>query len=300
VRPRLGLDWQIAKELLSYGKRASATSIIGFVLTALDQLIVGYLLGSAQLGLYVMALNLASVPALALTEISYRVAFPALAHLHDDAPARRRLLLDISTAVGALAVPIFIVIMICAPPFVRGVLGERWSGAVLTLQILAVYGFQRCVYGPFNALFKAMGRPGTEAAYALLKLALGAPVMVWAAFTYGIVGVAWAQVLTSALLMVPPARTVARLADVPTRDMVSLYLPQVLGIGLALAVIPFLPPLLDGLPVSQALPTSLAIATLTVALYVAIFAAASPRFVALLRVGGHFVWRPRRQSQAQA
>ncbi len=181
VRLRLTVDWQIARELLAYGKHASASSLIGFVLAALDQLIVGYVLGAAQLGLYVMAFNLASLPATALNEISYRVAFPALAQVRDDAPARRRLLQDLSIAVGALAVPIFIGIMICAPAFVNGVIGERWSGAIPVLQILALYGFQRCVYGPFNALFKATGRPGIEAGYALLKLVISAPLMVWAA-----------------------------------------------------------------------------------------------------------------------
>src|SRR5262249_22066423 len=124
--------------------------------------------------------------------------------------------------------------------------------------------------------------------------------MVWAALNYGIVGVAWAQVLTSVLVMVPPARTVARLADVPTRDMVKLYLPQVVGIGLALAVMALMPSLLTGVPVSRALPLAMVLATLTVALYLALFAAASPRLLALLRLGGHLVWRPRRQSQAQA
>ncbi|MHA1334053.1 MAG: oligosaccharide flippase family protein, partial [Candidatus Odinarchaeia archaeon] len=75
-RPKLKLNLSKAKELFSFGKWFLISTVIVFLLTQGDDILVGKLLGIAALGLYQMAYNLSNIPATEITHVVSEVTFP--------------------------------------------------------------------------------------------------------------------------------------------------------------------------------------------------------------------------------
>jgi len=74
-RPRLEFDWHIAKELIHFGKFIFGASLIWFLVGNLDRAIIGRLLGTAMLGYYALAFNIANLTSTHLTRLISQVMF---------------------------------------------------------------------------------------------------------------------------------------------------------------------------------------------------------------------------------
>jgi lipopolysaccharide exporter len=85
---------------------------------------------------------------------------------------------------------------------VPAVFGPQWAASVAPLVGLSLYAACRAVGGGATEIYKAMGRPGLTVWLSLIRLVVLAPTLYVAARLWGIVGVAWAQVLTSLLFAV--------------------------------------------------------------------------------------------------
>ncbi|MBI2321244.1 MAG: lipopolysaccharide biosynthesis protein [Chloroflexi bacterium] len=207
-----------AAELLRYGRHVSLAAVIGFALMNVDYLIVGSALGSLALGLYTMAFVLAGLPSTAISQVVATVAFPAYTQLRNDSAAMMRMFAEVFTLVCALAIPAGLAMFALAPAFVPLLLGEKWVGIVVPLQVLVAFGVLRAVEYSFAPLFKAVGRPDVSWRLSLLRLAVLAPLLVLAV-PQGLVAVAMAQVAVAALFVPINGVVLARLVGMPVRRL---------------------------------------------------------------------------------
>jgi PST family polysaccharide transporter len=158
VRPLPALHWPIAVELLKYGKHIAFQSILGFMTSNLDYLVIGYLLGAHALGLYTMAYMVANVVP-TFSQVAISVMFPALSRLRDDRAALDAMLTDAHRILWAVTLPAAILLFIGAPAFVSVVLGERWAESALPLRILSAAACLHSVVQVYGPASKAAGRP---------------------------------------------------------------------------------------------------------------------------------------------
>lgn len=209
-RPGKGLSRRHFRDLFAFGVNVAGTRLLNFVNTRLDDLLIGFFLGSVALGYYSVAYNgLRALTAL-ITSVTAQVALPLFSRLQSDVERLRRSFHQAVryTAVGAF--PVFLGVAAVAPVAVPTIFGEQWSPSVPVMQVLCFIGVLHSV-GYFNAsLIVALGRPGWRLALNAVNAA-GNAVAFFIAVRWGIVAVAFAYVLRGYLFSPLPLWAVDRL-----------------------------------------------------------------------------------------
>jgi O-antigen/teichoic acid export membrane protein len=181
-----------------------------------DNLLVGRFLGAAPLGLYGLAYNVMLVPFSRLAAPLQQVFFPAFSRMQEDRERMAAAWIRVSRLVGSLSIPALVGLVIVAPDFVAVVLGEKWSGAVPVIQILAWAGMLQSLQTLNGEILMALDRAHVLFRFTVLWFfaTIGAVVL---GLQWGIEGVA--ACYTIAIVLVEPlnAHLTARALGIPTR-----------------------------------------------------------------------------------
>ncbi|MCC6176369.1 MAG: lipopolysaccharide biosynthesis protein [Chloroflexi bacterium] len=294
VRPRPEFRWSVAADLLSYGGHVSFNSMIGVIASNVDYFIIGSLLGAAQLGLYTLAFVFAGLPSLVSNEVLAKTTFPAYSRLKQDREGLIGLFSNVMTLACCFAIPAGIALYILAPAWLPRVLGQKWAGAVESLQLLTAYGVLRSIVFTFPPVFKSVGRPDVVWKLNLARLLILAPIMWWAV-SFGIAGVAASQAAIYAVFVPINGYYVARTVGLPLSQFFRLIVPQAAAGFVAIALVMALNGVPEGQRLLSTLTGSLVIAILVTTLFFAIVARFNSRAVDLARAGiaeiaGHSRW----------
>ena len=130
---------------MRFGSWVTLDRIIWFGYTNVDVAIAGRALGDALVGVYTVALSLASMPIDKVMSIVNEISFSAFSRMQGDRDRIRYGMLRSLESVSLLAFPTFFGMAMVAPELIETVLGPKWTGAILPLQIL-------CIAFPFRAL----------------------------------------------------------------------------------------------------------------------------------------------------
>lgn len=178
--------------ILRFGGHLTASQLLGFFYKQADVVIAGKWLGKEALGVYSVALDLASLPNDRISGLINQVAFPAFSRMQSDVGAIGQKLLYGVRVLSLGAFPILWGISSVAPEIVAVILGPKWGDAAVPLQVLALAMPLRMI-GHFlpNATL-GIGRSDITFRNALLG-ALLMPVAFLIAVNWGIIGlsVAW-------------------------------------------------------------------------------------------------------------
>ena len=191
-RPVMRFDRTIAWELFKYGRFITGLTIILFVTSEIDNLVVGKVLGLQELGLYSMAFTLANLPATHIAKIASSVIFPAYSSLQGDVSRIRRAYVIVLRLVAGTSFPAAAGIAVLAPDILRIVYGPRWVGGADALRILAVFGAARSVGMLGGYLYNAIGKPNISFYMSAIKLAVILAIIYPLTARYGLVGAALA------------------------------------------------------------------------------------------------------------
>lgn len=189
-RPGLGFDGSLAKEMLNYGKWLTGANILQFLLSEGDDIVVGWLLTAASLGLYQVAYRIAKAPATEITQIISRVMFPAFSKLQDNERELRSAFYRAVQITSFVAFPVGVGIITVAPAFVEAFLGPDWMKMVPAMQLIAIYGLIVSVTSNFGSIWKAVGRPDYMTKIGVIRLVVLGAIIVPLTKTYGITGTA--------------------------------------------------------------------------------------------------------------
>jgi PST family polysaccharide transporter len=238
-RPDVAL-WRTSRSdvrrVMGYGVPVAGSSMLQRAIYDIDYLIIGRLLGVSALGYYTLAFRLPELLILNVFFVLSTVAFPLYSKVRGDPEALRRgyfLAVRLFSLYGLCA---GVGLAVVAPVLVPVVFGRAWEGAVAPLVALALYAACRSVAGGANDIYKATGRPGVAVLLAVARLLVLVPVLVTAAQIWGIVGVAYAQLLTSAVFVVVMQGVAIRMLRARWSDALRAMSPSFVAAG-AVAVV---------------------------------------------------------------
>ncbi len=242
VGVRIPLRWDAVhvRETLAWVGVVGPAAVLGVLLLNIDYVVVTRALGEDATGLYSYAYRFAFVPYIMIAVVLSGVAFPVYSRLVERpgaegrpgaalAPAFTRVIHGLLAATGGL----YLLLALLAPQIV--VIDPRWEPSAAVLRVLCVYGLLLgLILAGYDAL-RAAGRPGVylraQAAHVVLLLA-SSILLVHRA---GIVGVAWAQVLTAGLVAAGVTMELVR-TGVMTRGLARTLLGPVGAAAVTLAV----------------------------------------------------------------
>lgn len=190
-----------------------------------DFLVAGRVLGKAALGLYEFGWNLANLPVEKITALIGEVTSTIFAAVQRDPAALRRYLLRITEGIALVTFPATWGIALVAPDFVVLVLGEKWRGAIVPLQILAVSTGLRSITPLLAQVLNAVGLAGANMGYGLLCAGVLVPAFYGAAKAWGTAGLAMAWLIVYPLLVLPAAYRALKAIHLSAREYLASLWP---------------------------------------------------------------------------
>ena len=203
ARPWPGWDPETARRLLRLGLPPALTSLLLLAIVNVDSVVVSRVLGVGALGFYVLAFNIANWPWTLLSMSIRQVALPAFSRLAGDRAGLEDAFSHSLTLAAGVSVLCGILLAALAGPLVGVLYGNEWLAAAAALQWLAMFGAMRVVLELCYDLLIATGRAGSLVRLQLGWLAGLVVALPIGAHLGGIVGVAVAQGIVAAALVLP-------------------------------------------------------------------------------------------------
>ena len=162
-----------------------------------DILIIGKVLSSSTTGLYNVAKDLATLPMAKIASSINIVAFSAFSKYEDRGLVAKHYI-KATSVLSMISFPVFVGISSVSPELVPTVLGDRWTGLIMTLQLIAVavpFRVLNIIHGP---LLDGLGSPEKSLKNTIIALAVYVPAFIFCS-RWGAEGMAMAWVVLTPL-----------------------------------------------------------------------------------------------------
>ena len=165
-------DWREARILFKFGGAVSVGSALISFYYIIDKTLVGKYFGEVSLGFYSFAFKIGTISALNLILPMSMVMLPVMTRVKDNT-------VELASAIGKnsslnafITTPISLGIILFSRDLLHILYGEKWDGAILLLQIFAIYSFFWSAIMPrLNALL-AVGKARVFLQVQVFKIAL--------------------------------------------------------------------------------------------------------------------------------
>jgi PST family polysaccharide transporter len=180
-RPNLRPSFSEGRRFLRFGGNVTGYNVVNFALRNADNIMIGKVAGSVQLGLYDRSYKLMMMPLQSLSGPMYRLLMPMLSHMQDDPERYRRTFVFTVRALGLVAIPGIAIAAALSDRLMPFVLGDRWASAGPIFFWLGLAGLFNPIANLTGVLFVTTSR---SAAY--FRWGLFSAVVTLVGFVVGI------------------------------------------------------------------------------------------------------------------
>lgn len=195
-RPSLNFSVGSLRSLFCFGGYEMASTLLDILETHLHSILIGKMYSARDVGLFARARNTQLIPVTVMMSILQRVTYSAFSSVSEDKTRLVRGLRQAQTAVMFINIPVMVGVIVLAKPLVLTLFGEQWLPCVPMLQVLGLGG----VLWPLSILnmnvLRAQGYSGLRFRVEVMKKVVAVSLTVAASY-YGIMAIAWAQVVSS-------------------------------------------------------------------------------------------------------
>ena len=199
-RPHFEIHKERLKELWKFGKPMWLNSILDFMATHGDDLIVLKMLGSESLGFYRYAYELSNSATTEVGNLIGKVSFSALSKIQNQMEKLRNGYIKGTKLAAMVCFPTTVVLCGLSDEVVRVLLGDKWAGISTTVAILSLLGLLKCIQA--RQVFLSMGHPEIPLKVAVMRLAPFFLIAYPLTKHYGLEGMALA-ILIPTVLVIP-------------------------------------------------------------------------------------------------
>ncbi len=234
-------DLTLVKKTLRWGMPLVGSTWLWSFYDNADNLIVGKLLASTQLGFYSLAFRLAMLVNERIGAMISRVSFPTFAAMQADQGQTVRHWMSVTRKSALLSFPLLAGLAVCGRDLILIVLGPKWLPALAPLRLLCVIGAIRVLTPVIINLLPALGRSDLAFQYSLINTVVMPVSFFVGCRVGGIVGVGWAWVLVFPLIAAELIRKTLALVDVSWSAYFSnLRFPALSSLAVIAASVPLL------------------------------------------------------------
>ncbi|WP_028034185.1 lipopolysaccharide biosynthesis protein [Chelativorans sp. J32] len=182
-KPGLNFSLNSLREVARYGVFASGNRTIQLLNS--DQLLIGWLLGTAPLGIFSFSRRIYQLLNDLIAGALRTVSFTMLSSLQTEHEKLKEAFLFATFASSAFSFPIFVGLAAVAGDLVPLVFGSHWAEAVPSLQAFCALGLISCIGVLQSSLITSQGRVGWWMSYQAAQQILSA-VVILALYRFGI------------------------------------------------------------------------------------------------------------------
>lgn len=152
-KPKFIFDKEKTMEVINRGKWITGAGIFNYLFQNIDDILVGRMLGTANLGVYQISYKVSTLPVSEVGEVFNKVTFPIYVNLKDDRKRIRKTFLKTLLVISCFVIPFGLIVFYFPNQIVNIILGEKWISAVPVLQVLAIFGVLKAISNSFFSLF---------------------------------------------------------------------------------------------------------------------------------------------------
>ncbi|NML35837.1 MOP flippase family protein [Chitinophaga sp. G-6-1-13] len=182
------------KSLYKVGLYQTGAQILDFVSSQLDIIIIGKIMGPADLGVYNLIKQLVLRPYSLLNPIIQNVGIPILVKLRNDAREFNALFLRLLKAVGFISFPVYALIALFAQEVLLILYGKSYVTAALPLQVLCIWGGVMSLLGSASILVIVTGKTNLGFNWTIFRVITN-PVFVMIGGIWGVLGISVGQAI---------------------------------------------------------------------------------------------------------
>jgi PST family polysaccharide transporter len=196
LRPyRPGLSLARFSSLFAFSGWLSLTSVVTSLSMETDKLIVGWLLGVKDAGLYFMTQRVGVLPTQELLSPLQRILFPVFSDVAHDTPRLRRAVCESINVLASLSLPAGFGFALVAGDFVPLALGPQWTAIVPFIMVLVPYLGLRSTLSVTLPCVLALGRTRLLFWVSLVYALVHVPAFIAGTSLFGLTGSIWSIVV---------------------------------------------------------------------------------------------------------
>jgi PST family polysaccharide transporter len=204
-----------------------------------DFTVAGRMLGTAALGTYSMAWNLAMAPSDKIAALLQGVTPGYLARFKDEPAILRQNVLRISQGIAALVFPAAVGLALVARDFVPFALGAKWTGAIQPLIYLSLYVAVSSPSSLLPQVLYATGKPALSMWTSIIRLAV-MPFSFYIGSYWGPAGIALAWLIAFPLATIPLYRWTFRTTQLRAGEYLRAFVPVFISSAAMAAAVLFI------------------------------------------------------------
>lgn len=186
------------RSFFSFGGYAMAATLTDVFSTNLYLILIGKMYSARDVGLYSRAQNTQQLPITLMMGIINRVAFSTFSSVGEDKARLVRGLRQAQAIAMLMNTPILVGLIILAEPLVLTLFGAQWLPCVPILKVLGLGGLLWPLHLLNLNILRAQGRSDLFFRLTMFKKVFTISLTVAASF-YGVMAIAWVQVVVSIL-----------------------------------------------------------------------------------------------------
>lgn len=218
--------------MLNFGFNLTGVSVMNYLSRNLDNVLIGRVWGSTQLGFYSRAYNLFMIPVSQIIWPIASVVTPVLSRLQEDEVCFRKYFLSAVSALTFVTMPIGFFLIIMAEEVIITLYGSRWQSAIPIFRYLSMSMLIQPIYSSTNWLFVATGRGRDFFKYS----AIGSFVIILSFFVglpYGPSKVAMCYSIGVIIWILPNIYFATKTTPVSIQDVMLATIPAFIGAAIS-------------------------------------------------------------------
>lgn len=226
-RPQGRFNLNIIKELFGFSSRILVSAIIDKIYANIYNLVIAKFFSAKELGLYTRGQMFKNFAAETMTEIIGRVSFPILSSIQTDADRLKANYKTILITTQYIVSILMLILAAIAEPLILTLIGEKWAGSVIYLQLLCFIGLLYPMHAINRNLMYVFGQSGMVLKLQIFTKILAIPAISVGIF-WGIVPMVWVMIATSVLEMLVKTYFAGRLVNYTLMALLKLMAPSFL------------------------------------------------------------------------
>lgn len=192
---RPSLTFARTRELLSFSIWVSLSQLLQATVSRMDDLLVGYFLGTGPLGVLTVAGRLADMPTKETSMPLLRTAFPGFAKVGSNKDKLRPAYQRVQGMIFLLSFPAAVGLALVAEPVVLLFLGEKWRDGIIVVQLLAGAAGLNAMASTVGPLAMSQGETRRLFIRTLTNTGLRLPMVLTGLLSYGLIGLLVAKIV---------------------------------------------------------------------------------------------------------
>ncbi len=193
-QPRMVFRYRSLVKLFRFGSFMFMSALLDKTAYGLQNILIGKLYGVHDVGYYSKAESTLNVPQSLVGTVVTRILFPLFSAIADDRDRMLRGLRQAMRIAMVINAPLMVGLMVTSDVTVRVLLGENWDTSAPLLSVLCLVGLLWPVHTIGLNVLSGLGRSDLFFMVEIFKK-IAAVAFVVMACRFGLVWIAWAQVL---------------------------------------------------------------------------------------------------------